>query len=248
MALESVLPVIGGVPRGSDYFGREDLIDRLWSKLARDSVLLVAPRRFGKTGAMCRMLDQPRAPFRPRYMNVEYIMSAADFTVELMATLLTDRQFARIGHALWDQTKEFGAFLRNLPSSVDVGGLKVELRDKTDVRQNWMSYGERVMSLLSKGEPRLLLLVDEFAVMINHIRGRSSEEMEQLLRWFRRARTAPDTQTRFVIGGSINLVSTLDSVSLVDTINDLAVERLKPFEPEVARSFVMAIHYGFQEE
>lgn len=43
---------VGGVPRGEDYFGREDLIENLWARLKRDNVLLVAPRRFGKTGAI----------------------------------------------------------------------------------------------------------------------------------------------------------------------------------------------------
>jgi len=89
MAQQPVLihPVVGGVPRGTDYFGREDLVQSLWQKLARDSILLVAPRRFGKTGAMCRLLDDPRPPFRPLYMDVEDIESAGDFMVELLATL-----------------------------------------------------------------------------------------------------------------------------------------------------------------
>jgi len=243
MAQQPVLihPVVGGVPRGTDYFGREDLVQSLWQKLARDSILLVAPRRFGKTGAMCRLLDDPRPPFRPLYMDVEDIESAGDFMVELLATLLRDHHFARIGSTLWEEAKEFGRFLRDLPSSFDIGGLKVELRERTDVRQNWASYGERVMSVLAKGDHPLLLLIDEFAVMVGRISKRDTAEAQQLLRWFRRARTAPNTQTRFVIGGSVNLISTLDGMGLVDTINDLAVVRIRPFDPKVARRFIQAI-------
>ena len=41
--------VVGSVPRGEDYFGQEALIENLWVRLKNDNVLLVAPRRFGKT-------------------------------------------------------------------------------------------------------------------------------------------------------------------------------------------------------
>ncbi|MCI0487051.1 MAG: hypothetical protein L0229_10680 [Blastocatellia bacterium] len=234
-------PVIGGVPRGEDLFGREELIENLWERLERDNVLLVAPRRFGKTGIMYHLLDYPQEGFRPIFINVEHILTAGDFMVELMAILLRDHHFARAVSSLWQGTKGFGRFLQNLPSSIDLGGIKVELREKTDVPEKWISYGERVMSLLSKEEPRLLLLLDEFAVMIDSISKRDSEEAKRLLHWFRSARIAPDTGTRFVIGGSINLISTLDAMRLVDTVNDLSVERLQPFALETAAAYVKAI-------
>jgi hypothetical protein len=190
---------------------------------------------------MYRLLDEPRTPFHPLYINVEHLMSPADFMVELLAVLRRDHYFARAVNALWEETREFGRFLRNLPSSIDVGGLKVELREKTDVPTQWLSYGERILSFLAKADPPLLLLIDEFAVMIDHIAQRDRQEAERLLRWFRTARIAPDTRTRFVIGGSINLLSTLDALNLVDTVNDLSVERLRPFAPETARRYVIDV-------
>jgi hypothetical protein len=234
-------PVVGSVPRGDDFFGRQGLIENLWIRLERDNVLLVAPRRFGKTGVMYQLLDNPNASFRPLYINVEHILTAGDFMVELMAALLKDRHFARIGKAIWAETKEFGQFLRNLPSSVDFGGVKVELREKTDVPSEWISYGERLMPLLSMETPQILLLIDEFAVMIDHIAKRDRDEAVQLLHWFRRVRISADNRTRFVIGGSINLVSTLNDMGLVDTVNDLSVERLKPFDTQTAEQYVESV-------
>lgn len=233
--------IVGSPPRGEDYFGQEELIENIWSILEHDNVLLVAPRRFGKTGAMYRLLDKPREPFRPLYMDVEHIEFAADFMVELIANLIRDKHFARVVDSLWKGTKGFGQFLRNLPSSIELGGVKVELRENTDISQNWLSYGERIMSLLAKDGPPLLLLIDEFAVMLNNIAMVNHTEVKQLLRWFRAARIAPKTQTRFVIGGSINLISTLDSFGLVDTVNDLSILRLKPFNLKTAKQFIVAI-------
>lgn len=233
--------VIGGVPRGEDYFGQDELIENIWSKLEHDNVLLVAPRRFGKTGAMYRLLDEPRKSFRPIYMDVESIESPADFMIELVANLIKDHHFTRVLDTLWRGSKVLGNFIRNLPADIDLGGVKIKLREKTDVPEKWLSYGERVMSLLSKDGAPLLLLIDEFAVMINTFANTKKHEMEQLLRWFRRARTAPDTQTRFVIGGSINLISTLDSIGLVETVNDLALERILPFDHQTAKQYLEAI-------
>ncbi|NIR48905.1 hypothetical protein GWO43_10750, partial [candidate division KSB1 bacterium] len=233
--------IVGSPPRGEDYFGQEELIENIWEKLKHDNVLLVAPRRFGKTGAMYKLLDKPRKPYRPLYMDVEHIEAAADFMVELIANLIRDKHFARIIDSAWKGTKGIGQFIRNLPATIELGGVKVELREKTDIPQNWLSYGERVMSLLAKDGPPLLLLMDEFAVMINNMALENEGEVKQLLRWFRGARIAPDTQTRFVIGGSINLVSTLDALGLVDTVKDLATVRLKPFDQVTAKKYIEAI-------
>ncbi len=230
--------VVGSIPRGEDYFGREDLIETLWSRLRTDNVLLAAPRRFGKTGAMFRLLDEPREPFRPIYINVEDTTTAAGFMVELLAALLRDRHFSRVLRDLWAGTRGFGAWLRNLPISIDLGGLKIELREKTEVGKNWPAYGQKVMELLARQGPRLLLLIDEFAIMASSIQKQDPDEVARFLRWFRSARLAPETQTRFVLGSSINLLSTLDSMGLVDTVNDLSIVRLKPFSQETAERFI----------
>ncbi len=231
--------VVGGTPRGEDYFGREDLVETLWSRLRKDNVLLAAPRRFGKTGAMYRLLDAPREPFRPLYINVEDITTAADFMVELLAALLRDRHFSRVLRELWQGTKELGGFLRNLPASIDLGGLKIELREKTAVAEDWKVFGERVMDLLKREEAPLLLLIDEFANLASAIEQHEGrDELARFLRWFRAARLAPDASARFVLGSSINLLSTLDAVGLVDTVNDLAIVRLEPFSRATAERFV----------
>ncbi len=233
--------IIGSPPRGKDYFGRQDLVDRLWERLQTDNVLLAAPRRFGKTGLMYQLLDRRREPFRPLYIDVEDITSAADFMIELIAALMRDHYFGRRLRQVWAGAKDFGRFLSRLPASIDVGGLKIELREQTGVADHWLTYGEKVMELLAREGPTLLLLIDEFADMVHAIERRSADEAAQFLRWFRKARIAPETKTRFVIGSSVNLISTLDAMGLVDTVNDLCPEKLVPFSPETARGYVAAI-------
>jgi hypothetical protein len=230
--------VVGSAARGADYFGQEALVEKLWGRLQKANVLLVAPRRFGKTSAMYRLLDEPRHGFSPVYIDVEPVLSAADFMVELLAALLRDRRFHRMLEFLRKETTAIGSFFRKLPEEIEVGSLKIKLREHTDIPRHWTTYGDRLMAVLAKSDPRLLLLIDELAIMIESIVERDPKEAKQFLRWFRAARIAPDTQTRFVISSSINLVGTLDALGVVDTVNDLHLERLKPFSPDVARAFI----------
>lgn len=234
-------PIVGSVPRGEDYFGQEDLIESLWNKLEKDNILLAAPRRFGKTAAMYKLYDKPQPGFIPVYTNLEYIGTAGDFMVELISKIYQKRQFKRIINKLWEGGKDIASFIRNLPEDIDIGGFKVKIRENTDVPTHWLMYGERIMDLISGEKPSLLLILDEFAVMIDHISRKNQEEAEQLLRWFRSARTAPETRTRFVIGSSIHLIPALDSMGMVDTVNDLYIQKIKPFTLETAKSFLQAI-------
>lgn len=235
------VPVVGGVPRREDYFGQEHVITGLWKKLEKDNILLAAPRRFGKTAAMYGLFDNPKEDFVPVYTNVEYINTAGDFMVELIAAIYRKKQFKKIVNKLWEGVKDVASFFRDLPEDIDMGGVKIKIREKTDVSTDWLSYGERLMELFADESPRLLLILDEFAVMIDHIVKRDKAEAETLLRWFRSARLAPNTRTRFVIGGSIHLIPMLDALGLVDTVNDLFVQKIKPFTVETARSYIAAV-------
>ena len=231
-------PIIGNVPRGEDYFGQEQLIESLWGILEKDNILLTAPRRFGKTAAMYRLLDEPRPQFLPVYTDIEPIATAGDFMVELISKIYQKRHFRRIINKLWEGSKDVATFFRNLPEDIDIGGFKFKVREATDMPVHWKTYGERLMDLISVEDPSLLLILDEFAVMIDNIARKDPEEAENVLRWFRAARIAPETRTRFVIGSSINLIPTLDTMGLVDTVNDLYIQKLKPFDDDTAKRYI----------
>ncbi|MBI2421503.1 MAG: hypothetical protein HYV27_01650 [Candidatus Hydrogenedentes bacterium] len=187
---------------------------------------------------MYQLLDHPRSPYVPAYMNVEYLESAGDFMIELIATLRRDRHMARSVNALWEGAKGMGHYLRNLASDIELGDLKVKLREETDIAKNWLDYGSRILELLAQEKFNALLIIDEFPFMVHHIAKRDKAELSRLLRWFRAARNAPGTRTRFLLGGSINLVSTLDELHLVDTINDLSSIPLLPFDADTAHKFI----------
>lgn len=43
---------VGGIATGKDFFDREKEVEEIVESLGKDNVLLVAPRRYGKTSVM----------------------------------------------------------------------------------------------------------------------------------------------------------------------------------------------------
>ncbi len=52
--------IVGSPARDDDFCFREEFLDDLWDSLKKHNILLLAPRRTGKTSVMYRMLDRPK--------------------------------------------------------------------------------------------------------------------------------------------------------------------------------------------
>ena len=50
---------LGPPAKGDDFFDREEVIQEIWNILERSSILLAAPRKFGKTSIMLKLRDEP---------------------------------------------------------------------------------------------------------------------------------------------------------------------------------------------
>jgi hypothetical protein len=73
--------------RAPFFLFRESFIDTLWESLEKHSILLLAPRRIGKTSVMLDMLDHPRAGWRVLRINTEKTEPGiCDFAGRLLKT------------------------------------------------------------------------------------------------------------------------------------------------------------------
>jgi AAA+ ATPase superfamily predicted ATPase len=68
--------ILGSVVRNNDFFGREGIVTQIWDKLAKGSVLLAAPRRFGKTSLMYRLIDNPKPEYKLIHLDAEQFLAA----------------------------------------------------------------------------------------------------------------------------------------------------------------------------
>ena len=63
--------VLSGPARGEDFCFRAAFLPELWAGLKDNNILLVAPRRMGKTSIMYHLLDHSSDNFLVVYLKVK---------------------------------------------------------------------------------------------------------------------------------------------------------------------------------
>lgn len=97
---------IGKVPRGKDYFARPDITDRLWRIIeAGEHVLLLAPRRFGKSGTLYFMEDKPKPGWDVRTWMLQNLDKPSDLISLILAELL------KVSRRNWSSTPLWWTFI-----------------------------------------------------------------------------------------------------------------------------------------
>jgi hypothetical protein len=223
--------IVGTVVRGSDFFGREDLISQIWEKLRTTNVLLAGPRRFGKTSVLYNLLDEPRNGSKVVHIDLEPVKEPVDFVVTLLDKLREDQKIMNFLRTGVIQVKEIlqGVEVHlNVGEDVDVRfGLKERLKD------NWREVGESILKRLEAYEQNLVILLDEFSMMIeNFLDGRLQEnEVREFLLWFRRLRIDPSmTRCKFVVASSVSIDQYLSKLGVIAAFNDFEKVVVGEFE------------------
>lgn len=212
-----------GAPVDSaDLRFRDTFLAELWEALRTQHVLLTAPRRTGKTSVMDHLRDFPKHGFTVIYQNVQDLTHPADFFQTLLDTLQDQhpeylKQLAKGWKLLTDAL--------NRISEIEFGEFKVGLRNTDpDWKNNWRQHGDKLLDQLRKQKSSVLLIMDELPDMLFNLNKESPALLREFLAWFRAQRQNPhpsQDRARWLIGGSVNLSGTLDSLGLVDLINDL---------------------------
>jgi hypothetical protein len=230
---------VGAPVRGTDFYGREALVDLIWQKLKNGNILLAAPRRFGKTSVMYRLIDEPRGDFKIVHADLEHMIEPADLISQLAVQLATDTRLARIANGLSYFPKTLWTRFKDTFSEVDLLKLKVKLRD--NVRPHWQESGEELFKRIGRFEGTILFVLDEFPMMIDRMARSPAhrEEAKTLLRWLRALRQSPNTtNVRFLIAGSIGIGHVLNDLGEISSINDFEQIRLEPFPSKIAATLL----------
>lgn len=226
---------VGAPVRGRDFYGRDGLVELIWQKLKVGNILLAAPRRFGKTSVMYRLIDEPRFGFKIVHADLEHMIEAAELISQLTVQLAKDTRLSRITNGLSYFPRTLWTRFKETFSEVDLLKVKVKLRQQ--LRPKWQESGEELFKRIADSQEVVVFVLDEFPMMIDRM-ARSPERREEaktLLRWLRALRQAPNTKNvRFVIAGSIGIGQVLNEIGEISAINDLEQVRLEPFAPKVA--------------
>lgn len=230
--------IVGPPVRGEDLYGRKELINFTWEKLERGSILLAAPRRFGKTSIMLHLRDYPQTGWRVFYLDTEWIRGASDFTAELMSDLLKVKRFRETIQKLRWVPRKLWKIVKGNIEEVELADFKVKL--KGEIAEDWMEKGKALLKAIEKSEEKIVFIVDELPVMVKRMLRQDEKEARDFLYWLRGLRQLPNglENIRFVVGGSIGIERLLDRMKAIDAINDLERIYVGPFVNDVARSFV----------
>jgi hypothetical protein len=236
--------VLGQPVTDDNLFGRERELAELAELLRSDHVLLVAPRRVGKTSVMLRLTQQPPQDFDAIYLDVEGLSRPEDFVVALANKLKENEAF----HQFLCKWPDLDSLLHRVKVSIDT-----PLGKAGAAEANWRDIGREIFIRLQQRARKLLIVIDELPYFVRRMATSANAEnpgqstgpiaAETFLSWFRRLRLDPALlgKVRFLVGGSIGLAGVLSRLRLSASVNDIHPYRIGPFDRPTAENFIIAI-------
>lgn len=202
--------VLGNPVEGTSFFGREREASRLWRRLHTDNVLLLAPRRVGKTSLMWHLRDAASSNgFIAHYLSVGDAVSETDFARALDALPRSGRALRRMAT---------GPASRWMARTRKLGALGITLEFDGVGGEPWTDFTSRwtraMLRDIKSPHKRLLLLVDELPLFVTNLArlDPTATRARGFLQWFRQLRQAPasNAHIRWLIAGSEKLGQILD--------------------------------------
>ena len=237
--------VIGQPVIGDDLYGREYELSRIWELLEQgEHLLMLAPRRVGKTSLMLELRRAPREGWDVLYVDIEKGDSPADCIAVIIATLAADPRFRSRIEAI-PYSSAIKDVLGRMSIGIDIDLLRVEIKNATG--RDWDRAADQLQARLSglpDGDRKLLIVIDELPILVARVLREGGHRVaELLLSRLRHWRQSPELRGRVhtLVGGSIGLEGVLRRARISGTINDLAPFRLDSWEWSTAADFLAGL-------
>jgi hypothetical protein len=232
--------ITGQAVRGDNFWNRKVEIEDLWEELENGShILMVAPRRVGKTSIMYKLLDESKDKdnYLVVYIDTESANSENEFWQKVFHKLLDDEFIGTVKN----KTKSFFNKVKTI--SIDEISTKgVKFGDgKT------LDYVESFKNLMKglDSDKKIIIMIDEFAQTIeNLLKEKNIEGAENLLKIHREIRQDKQLseKIRFIYAGSIGLETVVSKIKATKYINDLTSVKVLPLVYEDAKKFTIKLN------
>jgi hypothetical protein len=234
---------IGPPAWGCDFFDRKEIIDQCWDTLESSSLILSAPRRYGKSSIMLHLRNNPHEEFYPIYFELEDHFSLNGFICEFVSKVIeNDRSLIK------KLKKMFSKAFEKINIEISFWEFKLKMKKAIEEEGDWEVWKERIarlmIELLSHKKPKKLVFIfDEFPLMLSNFINEGETGMNEaikLLQWLRKLRhESPFLENiRFIFGGSIGIDKVISYLKATRTINDVNKIIIGPFEQNVAEDFI----------
>lgn len=221
---------------GDSFLGRETFIEELTERLHQGQrLLLVAPRRFGKTSCLTMLSDLLDGCYLPLYVDVGSCKGGTDFVCRLLGELAARRDHGlTIPPALQEPGLDDGARRRRERALARVAAR---------IRDSWRSPLEQLLGALDSHPDRpALLILDELTWMLESIIEQPGgvEECRELIEVLN-DQVRP--RLRLILSGSVYLDHLLRSRGLPRLAGWSEVQ-LPPWRDEVPDVIIRALGMG----
>ncbi len=228
--------IVGQTPRGSDFFPRDQIIQKIYRRLdAGNHVYISAPRRAGKTAIMRYLEDNPRQGYVFLYISVEDIDDTEKYFEMLSEELLESSAVSQLIKASEKAQSLFSNFAEHI-KKVKVWNVELETQQKNQPK--YSRVFEDLMRRMDTEEFRIVLLIDEFPVALERIaKERGDEAGVEFLHINRSIRQRAQSGLQFIYTGSIGLPNIATKLNSTATINDLNLIEVPPLSKLEGKEF-----------
>jgi len=230
--------IAGSPVEGKNFYGRAKVVAHLRDILANDDILLLGPRRIGKTStARAVMAAVRKEGWRAIEINVASCTNEREFLDKLEAALtpelasFSEKAKSAIGDA-------FGKVSGRIKSVEIAGSVSVKLGNGE--AEDWTKVASDVLRLIAHADERWLIYVDELPIMLFNIIRNDPQNgvlrVRRFLDWFRNdVRALPGVRkVRWLVSGSVGLDTLVQEHGMADTINSMSHQGLVAYSDDVA--------------
>jgi hypothetical protein len=241
--------IVGKAVVGDNFLKtRLHFVVELRERVTKNSLLIDAPRRFGKTSVVKEFIFQEKNRTDNKvnvlFFELEGVESVNKFCHTLFCNLLeldltkkVIQSSKKLFDGLWNGFAQRIGKLKVFEIEVEVAAIT----ENYDFSQ-WQQKIEPIIFELNSSDRHTVLIFDEFPDMLLNIKKIESDNYQRitdsLMAWLRsiREKTSPDAKVHFVFCGSINLKETLSDLGISKRINDLESLKIPPMKSDEART------------
>jgi len=231
----------GSPVEGDQFFGREAELTHLHDLLQRQDILLLGPRRVGKTSVARRLCLMARKEgYHAFEVNVAGCADEAVFIEKIMEAVHENNRSAaaQIISSCWNGIAERLNRIKKFKVSAVGGSFETEIGDKSV--DHWTNVAGDLLRSLATLEGEWLIYVDELPIFLYKILDEPDgvTRVRLFLDWFRNDIRDKIQSITWLVSGSVGLDTLVQRYHMPDTINNMSHQCLDPFSHDEADAFL----------
>ncbi len=228
--------IAGSPVEGENFFGREEVLKHLWEVLEGQDVLLLGPRRIGKTSVSRRLCERAREnDYRAFEVNVASCEDEAAFVDKLLEAVRenSDSLLKSKAEDLWGGISDRLAAIRKI--TISAGGASASADVGSVEAEQWDKLATDLLRKLAELHGSWLIYMDELPIFLFRLLEMSNgntDRVRRFLDWFRNdiREHVSCKSLHWLISGSVGLDTLVQRCRIPDTINTLNHQQLPPFD------------------